>query len=111
MVASRVAELDIGLWDIALRGQRHGVSLVAIVAWGDLVGIVRDMNVWIHLFALVRDVTCGPLCEFLKRAMAAKAGFGVRLFSRRRDRSFLLRNHTTGHGNRGQKYRQGQATQ
>jgi len=55
------------------------MSFVAIVAWGDLVGIVRHMNVWIHLFALVRNVTCGPLCEFLKRAMAAKAGFGVRL--------------------------------
>jgi hypothetical protein len=69
--------------------------VVTFVAPGDLVGMVWYINVWIHLLALVRDVGCCALREFLKGAMAAEAEFGLQLFRQRRDGSFPFCRHIT----------------
>lgn len=116
VVAGRVAILHISLRDIARRGHRQGMYVVALVARGDPVGMVRYINVWIHLLALVRDVGRCALREPLKGAMAAEAEFGLRLFRQRRDGSFPFCCNMTEQAQvdsqtHGQKRRHGQATE
>ena len=56
------------------------MRIVAVVARGDLFGIVRYVHVRIHLLAMVRDVGCCALRKFLKGTMAAEAGFSSLAF-------------------------------
>ena len=74
------------------------MNIVAVVARGDLLGIVRYNHVWIDLLAMVRDVGCCALRKFFKGTMAAEAGFGSWLFRHRRGRSRKGRGPKHEHG-------------